>query len=174
MKQEINQIKGGIALSYISMIVSNVVAIIYTPIMIRLLGQSEYGLYNLVSSFVAYLGLLSFGFDNTYLRYYTQYKRTKDKDQVASLNGMFLTVFSIIGFLALLVGMVLVSYSDVIFGNKLTAYELETARKLMIILVINIAITFPATLFKVYINANERFIFAKVVNMIKIKQKAIL
>lgn len=167
MTRKTNQIRGGIVLSYLSLVVGNAVGIIYTPIMIRLLGQSEYGLYNLVSSFVAYLGLLSFGFDNTYLRYYTQYKEKESKYKVASLNGMFLIVFCIIGALAGLCGMILRQYSDVIFGSNLTASELETAKTLMLLLVINIAITFPSNLFSVYINANEKFIFNRIVGMLK-------
>lgn len=167
MKYKINQIKGGVILSYLSLIVGNVVSIVYTPIMIRLLGQSEYGLYNLVASFVSYLGLLSFGFDNTYLRYYTQYKETQSKNKVASLNGMFLIVFSSIGLLAGLCGMVLWKYSDQIFGTNLTVSELETAKILILLLVVNIAIAFPSNLFTIYINANERFIFNKVVGMLR-------
>lgn len=165
--RKVNQIKGGVILSYLSLIVGNVVSIIYTPIMIRLLGQSEYGLYNLVASFVSYLGLLSFGFDNTYLRYYTQYKETKSKDKVASLNGMFLIIFSFIGVFAGLCGMVLRQYSDAIFGSNLASSELETAKTLMLLLVLNIAIAFPSNLFTIYINANEEFIFNKLVSMIK-------
>lgn len=167
MSHKINQIKGGIILSYLSLIVGNAVSIIYTPIMIRLLGQSEYGLYNLVASFVSYLGLLSFGFDNTYLRYYSQYKETQSKDKVASLNGMFLIVFTAIGLLAASCGMILLKYSNVIFGSKLTAAELSTAKILMLLLIINIAIAFPSNLFTIYINANEHFIFNKVVAMLR-------
>ena len=57
-----NQLKAGVALSYASMILGFIIQIFYTPIMLRLLGQSEYGLYNLAASIVSYLGLLSFGF----------------------------------------------------------------------------------------------------------------
>ncbi|NMA74919.1 MAG: hypothetical protein GX963_12345, partial [Bacteroidales bacterium] len=51
----INQLKAGAALSYLAMGLGYIVSIAYTPIMLRLLGQSEYGLYNLVASVVAYL-----------------------------------------------------------------------------------------------------------------------
>ena len=167
MLKKPNQLKGGVILSYVSLVASNAVSIVYTPIMLRLLGQSEYGLYNLVSSFVAYLGLLSFGFDNTYLRYYTQYSQKESKEKVASLNGMFLSVFSVIGILAFIIGSILCVFSDSVFGNKLTVQELHTAKILMFLLVINIAITFPSNVFKIFINANEKFIFAKTVNLIK-------
>ena len=59
---KINQLKIGVVLSYITMFIHNIISILYTPIMLRLLGKSEYGLYQLVFSVVSYLGLLSFGF----------------------------------------------------------------------------------------------------------------
>ena len=66
----INQLKAGVILSYISMFLGYAISIAYTPIMLRLLGQSEYGLYNLVSSVVSYSGLLSCGFGSGYVRFY--------------------------------------------------------------------------------------------------------
>lgn len=90
---KINQLKAGAILSYISMSLGYIISILYTPIMLRLLGQSEYGLYNLVSSVVSYLGLLSFGFGSAYVRYYSRYKVEEDEENIAKLNGMFLIVF---------------------------------------------------------------------------------
>ena len=65
-----NQLKIGVLLSYITIFAQNIIAIFYTPIMLRLLGQSEYGLYQLVYSVVSYLGLLSFGFSSAYVRFF--------------------------------------------------------------------------------------------------------
>lgn len=45
-----NQRKIGVLLSYVSQFVHIAVNLIYTPIMLRLVGQSEYGLYQLVYS----------------------------------------------------------------------------------------------------------------------------
>ena len=50
---KINQLKIGVVLSYVSMAASTVISIVYTPVMLRLLGQSEYGLYSLSSSVVS-------------------------------------------------------------------------------------------------------------------------
>ena len=57
---KISQKKSGVILSYISYGVYMLSAFLYTPIMLRLLGQSEYGLYQLVNSVVSYLGVLAF------------------------------------------------------------------------------------------------------------------
>jgi len=94
---KVNQLKAGVILSYSSMILGYIIAIVYTPIMLRLLGQSEYGLYNLVSSVVSYLGLLSFGFGSAYVRFYSRYKVEDSQREIAKLNGMFLIIFSVIG-----------------------------------------------------------------------------
>ena len=77
---KINQLKAGAALSYLSMLLGYIISILYTPLMLRLLGQSEYGLYNLVASTVSYLGLFSFGFGSAYMRYYSFYKVSNDKE----------------------------------------------------------------------------------------------
>lgn len=47
---KINQLKAGAILSYISLFIGNIVSVLYTPLMIRLLGQSEYGTLNLALS----------------------------------------------------------------------------------------------------------------------------
>ncbi len=163
----INQRKAGAALSYISMGLGYLVSIIYTPVMLRLLGQSEYGLYNLVSSVVSYLGVLNFGFGSAYMRYYTRYKVKEDEEKIATLNGMFLVIFSVLGLIAVIAGTILAFNSDTIFGSQLTAYELERAKILMLILVVNLGISFPAIVFTSHITANEKFVFQKLVNLIK-------
>lgn len=164
---KINQLKAGAALSYISMGLGYIISLIYTPVMIRLLGQSEYGLYNLVASVVSYLGLLNFGFGSAYIRYYSRFRVKNDQESVAKLNGMFLIVFSVIGFIAALAGMVLTINTGTIFGSELTTNEIATAKVLMGIMVVNIAFSFPNVVFNSYVIANEQFIFQKLLNMIK-------
>ena len=162
-----NQLKAGAILSYLSMGLNSIISIIFTPIMLRLLGQSEYGLYNLVSSVVSYLVLLSFGFGSAYVRYYSRYSVKEDEENIAKLNGMFLTVFMIIGIIALLAGIVLATNVDIIFGDKLTIDELSTAKILMLVMVFNLALSFPMSVFNSYITANEEYIFQKVLQIIK-------
>ena len=85
-----SQRKIGVLLSYTSQVIQILSGLIYTPIMLRLLGQSEYGLYQLVYSVVSYLGLLSLGFGSSYIRFYSRYKVNNDDKGIAKLNGMFM------------------------------------------------------------------------------------
>ena len=138
---KISQRKAGVALSYAGELVKILVSLIYTPIMLRLLGQSEYGLYQLVYSVVAYLSLLSLGFGSSYLRFYSRYKAQKDEDGVAKLNGMFMLIFCSISVICVLCGIVMIGNIRGIFGTGLTESEYATARVLMGLLIINLAMT---------------------------------
>jgi O-antigen/teichoic acid export membrane protein len=168
LSKNYNQLKVGAALSYISMGVGYIIYISYTPVMLRLLGQSEYGLFNLVASVVAYLGLLNFGFGSAYMRYYSIYRTDDDYISIAKLNGMFLIVFSVFSIIALVAGILLVYNANVILGSKLTDQELAKAKILMIIMVISVATSFPSIVFDSFTTANEKFIFQKLLQLIKV------
>ena len=66
-----SHVKSGFVLSYVSIGVQSVISIVYTPVMLRLLGQSDYGLLQIAMSAIAHLGILSFGFSGSYLRFYS-------------------------------------------------------------------------------------------------------
>ncbi len=156
------QISGGIVLSFFSQIITIVVGLVYTPIMIRALGQNEYGLYQLVSSVVNYLNLMNLGFNGAYIRYYVLAKNKKDDKEVANVNGLFMKVFLIITFLCLCAGVILF-FNIGVFGKHLSAADYVIARKLLIIMVLNLAISFPNSLYVAFMSANERFVYQKLV-----------
>ena len=91
---KLNQLKAGALLSYVQAGCSVVITLAYTPLMLRLLGQSEYGVYTLASSLTAYLGLLHFGLSGSYIRFYTRYRAAGDQRGVNQLNALFLTVYT--------------------------------------------------------------------------------
>lgn len=163
MKKIENQLKSGVILSYISTAITIGVQLIYMPVMIRLLGKSEYGLYSLVSSVVGYLSLFSLGFTGAYLRFFAKFYSNKEK--LASLNGMFLTLFSILAVIAAICGVVLSFFPEQIFGSRLSGSELSKARVLMLILVINIAIALINSIFDSIVAAYEQFIFQRIMGL---------
>ena len=160
-----NQLKLGVLLSYASMALNMVVQLVYTPVMIRLLGQSEYGLYTLVGSVVSYLSLFSLGFTGAYLRFYSRYAQKGDRTGVARLNGMFLTLFLCMSAAAIACGMTLSQFTPQLFGSNLTPAELSKAKILMQILVINVALTFPSSVFDSIVSAHEQFLFQRVLQL---------
>lgn len=164
---KINQLKAGALLSYAQIALNVLVGILYTPVMLRLLGKSEYGLYNTVASTISMLSILSLGFNSGYIRYYAKYKKANDRDAIFGLNGLFLLIFTIIGAIAFVCGWFLSSHLHIVFDTGLTAAEYDTARILMRLLAVNLAISFPAGVFSNIISANERFVFLKLLGAVK-------
>lgn len=156
-----SQRKAGVILSYISQGIQVLSGLIYTPIMLRLLGQSEYGLYQLVYSVVSYLSLLGFGFTASYMRFYSRAKAKNDEEEVSRLNGMFMVIFLVIAVICILCGTVMVGNIELIFADGLTPQEYPTARILMALMIFNLALTFPNSVFDAFTSAHERFFFQK-------------
>lgn len=162
-----SQIKIGAILSYISLALTGVIGLIYTPIMLRKMGQAEYGLYSLISSFIGYLTILDLGFGNAVVVYTAKYRAKNNKQDEEKLHGMFFFIYTIIGILAAVIGVILYLNVDNLFGAKFTLEELQKAKTMMAILTFNLFITFPLSIFGNILTAYEEFIFTKLVNIIR-------
>lgn len=169
-----NQLKIGAILSYVNILAGLIVGLGYTPIMIRLLGQSEFGLYSLIGSLVAYLSVLDMGLGNTIVRYVSRNRAVGDKRSESELNGLFLAVYSVIGLITLIVGSILYFNVDNMFGATLSVDQIERAKVMMILLIFNIAISFPLSVFASLMQAYERFIFLRMFNIISVLLKPII
>ncbi len=160
-----NQRKVGTLLQYTQMTVSILISIVYTPIMLNILGQGEYGIYSLAFSIIAYLSLLSLGLGASYLCFYSRYKAMGDESGIAKLNGMFLTVYVIIAVIAFLAGCVLAINIQLFFNQGYTSNDLYIAKVLMLFMSFNLAIEFPMSVFTAYVTSQEKFIFQKAINI---------
>lgn len=156
-----NQKKVGVLLSYGNIIITILANLIYTPIMLRILGQNEYGVYSLSNSIIGYFSLLYMGMSSTYLRYYSVYNKNNDRQAIAKLNGLFLVLFSVIGGISLLMGLMASGNLEYILGNGLTKQEFSLAKILFVIMSLNMALLMPKTVFASLVIAQERFIFIK-------------
>ncbi len=142
-------------------------SLVYTPVMLRLLGQSEYGLYQLVNSFVSYLGLLSFGFSGAYMRYYAKYEGENKQSEIKNLNGIFFIIFSLITLLCLGCGLILTKNITLIFGEGLNPEEYKIARILMVLMVLGLSTTMFSTVFTCYATAHEQFVFQRLLELLQ-------
>lgn len=166
--QSSKEIKIGAILSYAIIVVNMLIGVLYTPILTAKLGQTEYGLYSLVTSVISYLTILDFGFGNAIIIYTTRYRNKNEKDKEQKLHGMFLIIYIIIGIIAGIIGAFLWLNVDKLFGNTMSVDELSKAKILMGILTLNLVLTFPLSVFSSIITSYEKFVFSKVLNLIRI------
>ena len=163
-----NQIKAGAILNYVIIGLNTLVGLLYTPFMLRCLGQNEYGLYSLVASVIAYLTILDFGFGNAIIRCTAKFRAEGKAQEQWEMFGMFVIVYSVIGLIALCGGMALYFNVDNLFDHTMSGADLSIAQTMMLLLTVNLAFTFPLSIFGSIISAYENFVFQRVVNIIRI------
>ena len=163
-----NQLKAGAVLNYAIIIINALVGILYTPYMLRHLGQSEYGLYSLVASVISYLTILDFGMGNAIVRYTAFYRAKGSREELYEMFGTFFILYLFVSILVLLGGFLLYLNVDSFFGNTMTQYELLNAKIMIAILIFNLAVSFPMSIFSSIITAYERFVFPKLLTIIRI------
>ena len=167
MKQDsAKQIKLGMILSYINLAIGNLIPFFYTPIMLELLGQSEYGLYKIASSTTSYLSLMAFGIGSAVSRFIIKARTQEGKEAEQRMFGLFNLLFQAIALLTLIVGGLLTWKLDLIYGASLTTAELSRMRVLVGLMVINTAVSFSATSYNAVVSSHERFLFIHSVNVL--------
>ena len=159
-----SQIKVGAILGYINMFCSMVITLVYTPFLIKCLGQSEHGLYSLVASVISYLSVLDMGFGNAMVRYIS--KSIAKKEDHSEINGVFLKFYYYIGIISFLIGLAILYNIPYIF-RALTIEEMEKARIIMLVLITSVSLSFPLSVFDSYAVACEKFKMMKMLKLLK-------
>ena len=163
-----NQLKAGAALNYTVIVLNILVGLLYTPFLLRILGQSDYGIYSLVASVISYLTLLDLGFGNAIIRYTAKFRAEGKVREQYEMFGMFLVLYTIIGLIAMALGYGLYTHVDAWFGDTMTVEEMDKTRVMLLLLIFNLSFTFPMSVFGSIILAYERFVFPKIVNILRI------
>lgn len=166
MQSDKSELKLGVILNYINMGIGNLIPILYTPIMLAILGQQEYGLYKLSSSVTSYLGLMSLGLGSAVTRYLIK-SRTQDGEEAESkMLGMFLIIFRIIAALSLVVGTALTLSLSVWYGEALSNEELHKMQLLVFIMVCNMGLSFSMSPYLSIVTAREKYVFYQCMNIV--------
>lgn len=164
--KKVNELKAGTILSYINIVISSVIPLLYTPIMLRILGQAEYGVYTLANSVISYLTLLNFGMGTAVVRYVTKYRAEENKDAVEKITGLFLMVYLFFAVLVCVAGAILSFRADLFFSNGLSETEVIRLKILMLIMTVSTAVSFPVSVFSSVSIAYEKYIFKRLFEMI--------
>lgn len=160
--------KKGVILSYVLMIFEVLSTLFLTPFLLRTLGQAEFGVYKLSASITAYLLLLDLGVGNAIIKFVSKFRICKDVEAEHKFVAVGICFYGAIAAIALIAGMVLVSLFPTMFRKGLSSEEILLGQKLLVLTVINAAITIGTTLFHNILIAYERFDISKGVSILQI------
>ncbi len=169
-----NQRKLGIFLSYFNIALQVIIGFLYVPILLHFIGKSEYGLYQLMGSLIAYFSIMDFGLSAAVIRFYAKYKALKDSIGMENILAISVRGYGTVTVLALAIGFVCYGFLDVIFAGSMTVSEVNEAKQIFLLLLLNIVITLSTMVFRSVINAHERFFFLKGMETIQLVLQPIL
>ncbi len=159
--REKKNIKYGVILSYVSMLVSFLVTLLFTNRILNHIGDYNYGLYTFVTSITAWLTIVSSALTASYLRFTSI--EAAEKNTTSRTNTIYLKLFSFIGATITVLGLAFCSImllKKINFAN----YSWEDSKVMYILFaisIVNIGITTASTVYRMYITYKGRFIFEK-------------
>ncbi len=160
-----SELKTGAALNYVSIVVHLATSFFLTPFIIKSLGVEEYGLFMLSGSIISWLALTDFGLGGTVNKYVATYHAKGQKEQEAHFLGQAMMLFSALGLLTLLVGIVCFFFLGAMFPD-LNARQHEALEIMYLLTLGNLILAFPLRPLGCVPGAYLRFIVPGLVSLV--------
>ncbi len=164
--------KKGSILSFITLFLETFTALLFTPFLIRTLGDAEYGVYTSVVAIASYLALLDLGVGNSVVRFMAKYRADNDEEGQRKFLGATLIYYLAIAAVAAICGGVLVVLFPKIWATGFTTEEIKLAQTLLSLTVANIVVTLATSGFANTILAYESYGVARgsgiIVSLLKV------
>ncbi|MGI9658752.1 MAG: oligosaccharide flippase family protein [Gaiellaceae bacterium] len=121
------------------------VAVGVTPVLVRTLGKTEFGIWILVGSLALYLELLEFGFGGATIKKIAQLDAVGSRQELRQATATSFWILAVPGLIALIAGIVISVFFSSIFDIPA---ELETAALVVCLLItFDLAISIPSDTF---------------------------
>lgn len=158
------QIKIGAVLAYGTIAFNILAGLIYTPWMIREIGQSDYGIYGLATSLIG-MFTMDFGLGNAAIRFISKYRAENDEKKINQFMGLTFKLYLIIDAVIFLVLVICFIFMSEIYQG-LDHNEIIRLRVVFVIAGLFSTISFPFQTLNGLISSYEKFIFQKIMEFV--------
>ena len=129
-----NQVKWGIILSYLLILLNTLFGFLVTPYMIGCLGEAEYGVYKTISSLTASLMILDLGLGSTVTRYIAAYKAKGEDTRISNFVAMSLLQAVVLCVVVGIVTIPVYSSVDSAYARTFSLEQIQTAKILLLLM----------------------------------------
>ena len=163
-----NQRKAGVLLSYANTGLNSIMMLLYVPMLLHYLTKSQYGVYQLMGSFIAMLSLMDFGLSNSVTRFLSQARARADHQEEERILASARFLYLLISIVILLVGVVLYFFIPPLYNGTLSAQELLLAQQIFLLLLVNFGICIYGNIFVSVLFSYERFVPYQLISSLNI------
>lgn len=156
------QEKWGAVVSYITIFLTIIAGLLYTPYLIKKLGLSDYGIFTLSASIIASF-TIDFGMGAALTRFIAKYRAENKIAKIKDLLGVTTKLYLVVDLILILVLFIIYFLSPNIFSN-LSEIELEKFKGVFLISIFFIMFNFPLLPLDGVFIASEKIVALKLLN----------
>ena len=164
--QTMTERKKGAILSYIQVFLSVAVNIIYVPVLLHFLGQSEYGLYQIVGSFFSYVTVFESCVSTGILRNYCNALGRSDHEEAAVTLSMARSIYRFLALILDLVGIAVVFAFRSFYAGSFSTSELNESIAILILLFANMTFTLQGSVYLTILTGHEKYTFLRILSIL--------
>ena len=144
-----------ISANYFGAMVTVGVAFVLTPLMVRYLGGTGYGVWVTLNTVVFYIGFLDLGLYNALVKYIAEYLGNKKYDDLNNVVRASLLIYFITGISALVLCSIISQIITTVF--HIPSNLIDVARLGIFLLGVKLLIIFPSTTLKGIFEGHQRY-----------------
>lgn len=165
----------GIALSYTNTFLSMISGLFLSSFMLRQLGDTDYGVYQTMSSFANYLVLLEFGTGTVLSRNLSAARAQGNvKTEIEKNISTIWTITSALSLLILMVSGIFYASIDTIYAKSLTPQQIVDGRQMFALITVFLIASFMAHTLNGVVLAHEHYTYASTMAIIKLVTRLVL
>ena len=168
------QRKLGSLIGYVYTICQAVISIVYIPILLHGIGDSEYGLYQILSSVIAYFAAMEAPLSASLLRYYSFYKEEGNQKKMENTLAIGRRMFVLFSIAFIIISIPTAFIIKMVYAASLTPNELREALLMFGIMIVNLIINLYGYTYIAAITAFESFVFLKLSSLVTLIVQPIL
>ena len=161
---ESNKFSKGAIISYFSIFLNIIAGLIYTPWMIKTLGQSNYGIYSLANSIVALIAV-DLGLGTAVSRFISKYRAENDFAKANKMIGLIFKIFIILSIILLCFLTIIYFFLPSIY-IELTSNEISTLRLVFIMIGLYSVVSFCFLPLNGILMGNDKFPQYKIITLV--------
>ena len=154
------QIKAGAIISYITVILNMVLGFVYTPWMLKMIGDSDYGLYSTATALIT-MFTLDFGLSAGVSRFLSKYNAEHDQESINNCLGLVYKLYFAITVVIFIVLTIVFFHIERIYTG-FTPEEIHKFRVVYVIASISTLINFPFITLNGILTSYEKFAALKI------------
>jgi len=165
----------GIALSYINTFLSMICGLFLSSFLLRQLGDTDYGVYQTMTSFANYLVLLEFG-TGTVLSRNLSAARARGSSQLDIQKNIstIWTVMAALSLVILLVSGIFYMFIDTIYAGSLTLQQIADGKQMFALITVFLVASFVTQTLNGIVLAYEHYAFSSSISIVKLLSRTIV